>query len=90
MLSDYKAIHAAIADLDVQFDNDWSIGPYAVIEYHFVGEQRRAIGFVPPGKAGGVKLFRVDVAEMREGKIARIQRYANPIQVLAFTDETLK
>jgi ketosteroid isomerase-like protein len=86
----FKSLHKSIGDLDVRFQNGWGIDSFAVAEYDLVGEQRGPIGFVPPGKASIVKLFTVDVAEMREGKIARIRRYQNPIQTLTFASEILK
>jgi ketosteroid isomerase-like protein len=77
----YAAMQRAIARLDTQLDNGWGIGRYVVVEYHIVGEQRAPIGFVPVGKDPLVKLSLVDVVELTGGKIARIWRYDNPMQI---------
>jgi ketosteroid isomerase-like protein len=79
----FKAIHKSIAQLDTSTDNAWGIGPYVVIEYHIVGEQRGSIGWVPIQKDNLLKMFVVDVAELQGGKIARLWRYENPTQILA-------
>ncbi|MCL2779125.1 MAG: ester cyclase [Polyangiaceae bacterium] len=78
-----KAMHRSIAELDVSIDNVWGVGPFVVVEYHIVGEQRGPLGVVPAQKNNLFKMYRVDVARLRDGKIAQIQRYDNPAQILA-------
>ncbi len=78
----FKAMHRAITHLDSVTDDVWGIGPYVVVEYHVVGEQSGPLGFVPAQKDNLVKLFAVDVVELRAGKIAHIVRYDNPSQLL--------
>ncbi len=77
-----KAINKAIGQLDTSVDNVWGVGSFVVVEYHVVGEQRGAIGWVPAQKDNLLKMFVVDVVEMKAGKIARVWRYDNPAQIL--------
>jgi ketosteroid isomerase-like protein len=78
-----KAMHKAIAQFDASVDDIWGVGPFVVVEYHVVGEQRGPIGFIPAQKDNLLKMFVVDVAELRGGKIAHLWRYDNPAQILA-------
>ena len=78
-----KAMHKAIAQLDTSIDNIWGVGPFVVVEYHIVGEQRGPIGWIPAPKDSLLKMFVVDVVELQGGKIARLWRYDNPSQILA-------
>lgn len=78
-----KGIHAAIGQLDAAVDNAWGIGAFVAVEYHVVGEQRGPIGWVPAQKDNLLKMFAVDVVEIRGGKIARVWRYDNPAQILS-------
>ena len=75
-------MRSAIAYLATSIENGWGFGPFVVVEYHIVGEQRRPIGWIPVPKDALIKMSIVDVIEMREGKIARVWRYDNPIQIL--------
>lgn len=79
----YKMLHKAIGQLDTAIDNALAAGPFVAVEYHVVGEQKAAIGWVPAQKNTLVKLYVVDVAEIRSGAIARVWRYENPSQILA-------
>ena len=78
-----KTMHKAIGQLDTSIDNVWGIGPYVVAEDHIVGEQRGPLAWIPAQKDNLLKMFVVDVAEMRGGKIARVWRYDNPAQILS-------
>jgi len=77
----YAAMHRAIEGLDTQLENVSAIGPYVVAEYHIVGTQRGSYLYVPV-KNPVIKVSLVDVIEMRGGKIARVWRYDNPLQIL--------
>jgi len=79
----FKAMHKAIGQLDVTVENLWGIGKFVIVEYFIVGEQQGPLGWVPLQRNGVLKLFVVDVVEIRDGKIARISRYDNPAQVMA-------
>jgi ketosteroid isomerase-like protein len=78
-----RAMHKAIGQLDTSVDNAWGIGPYVVVEYHIVGEQRGPIAWVPAQKDNLLKMYIVDVTEMRAGKIAHVWRYDDPAQILS-------
>jgi ketosteroid isomerase-like protein len=82
----FKAIHKALGGLDTTIQNRWSVSQFGIVEYAIFGEQLGAIGWVPqklsPQKAPHVvKLQVADVAEIRDGKIARVWRYDNPGQI---------
>jgi hypothetical protein len=77
----YRTMHATIDGLDATVDNRWGVGKYAIVEYHVVGRQRAKYQYVPV-KDPVIKLYFVDVAEMRDAKIARVWRYDNPLQIL--------
>lgn len=78
----WKLMQQTFARLDTQLDYSWAVGGYVVVEYHVIGEQRRAYAGVPPPKDALVKLYFVDVVEVRGGKIARVWRYDNPVQLV--------
>lgn len=78
----FATMHRAIAQLDATVDNVWGVGAFVVVEYHVVGEQRAPFQWVPAQKDNLVKMYVVDVLELRAGKIARIRRYDNPSQLL--------
>jgi ketosteroid isomerase-like protein len=78
----FRAIHKSVARLDTTIDNIWGIGPCVAVEYHIVGEQTGPIGHLSAETGNLVKLFFVDVLELRAGKIARVFRYDNPSPTL--------
>jgi hypothetical protein len=77
----YEHVHRAIEQVDTQLDGAWAAGPYVVAEYHIVGMQRGKYLYVPM-KDPVIKVSIVDVVELRAGKIARVWRYDNPIQIV--------
>jgi hypothetical protein len=77
----YAAMHAAIGSLDTQLDSVVGVGRYVIAEYHIVGRQRAKYLYVPV-KEPVIKLYIVDVIEMRGGKVGRIWRYENPLQIV--------
>jgi ketosteroid isomerase-like protein len=79
----FTAMRSAIAYLATSIENIWGVGPYVAVEYHIVGEQRRPIGWVLPQKDKLIKLSMVDIMQIRDGKIARVWRYDNPIQIMS-------
>jgi hypothetical protein len=79
----FKAMHKAIGQLDTTLDNAWGVAQFAVVEYFITGEQRGPIGWVPAQRDKLIRLQIVDVAEVHEGKIARIWRYDNLAQIAA-------
>lgn len=83
----FRAMHKAIGHLDTSITNAWGIGPYAVVEYQVVGEQRGPLAWIPAQKDNLLKLFVVDIAEVKDGKIVRVWRYDNPVQILSLPRE---
>jgi ketosteroid isomerase-like protein len=79
----YKAMHKAIAQLDTTVVNGWGISTFAIVEYTIAGEQLGPIGWIPMQKDAVFRLHVVDVAELRDGRIARVWRYDNPSEILA-------
>ena len=55
---------------------------FVVVEYHIVGEQRGPIGRIPAQKDNLLKMFDVDVVQLKDHKITHIWRYDNPAQLL--------
>ncbi len=78
----FKALRKAIAQLDATVENAWTAGAFAIVEYSLAGEQLGPIGWVPLQRDRVVKEHVVDVDEMRDGKIARVWRFANPNELV--------
>ncbi|MGA2447278.1 MAG: nuclear transport factor 2 family protein [Polyangiaceae bacterium] len=73
----FESMHRAIGDLDTTIRNAWGIASFVVVEYSIAGVQLASIDWVPLRPDHVVKLHTVDVAELRDGRIARIRRYDN-------------
>jgi hypothetical protein len=78
----FKAMHKAIAQLDATLQNAWTVGSFVVVEYSLAGEQIAPIGWVPLQRDRVVKEHLVEVDEIRDDKIARIWRFANPNEIV--------
>lgn len=78
----YKAMHKAIAQLDTTVVNSWGVSTFAVVEYTIAGEQIAPLGWVPVQKDAVIRLHVVDVAELRDGRIARVWRYDCPSEII--------
>jgi hypothetical protein len=74
-------MHKAIAQLDTTVVNGWGISTFAIVEYTIAGEQLGPIGWIPMQKDAVFRLHVVDVAELRDGRIARVWRYDNPSEM---------
>jgi ketosteroid isomerase-like protein len=84
----FRTMHDAIGHLDTLVENAWGIGPFGVVEYSISGEQRKPIGWlVPARKDPLIKMIVADVVETRGGKIARVWRYDNPIEIVSSLEE---
>jgi hypothetical protein len=79
----YRAMHKAIAQLDTTVVNGWGVSTFAVVEYTIAGEQIAPIGWIPMQKDAVFRLHLVEIAELRDGRIARVWRYDNPSEILA-------
>jgi ketosteroid isomerase-like protein len=78
----FKNMRKALGQLDTQIDHALAAGPFVAVEYRITGEQKAPIGWVPLQKDALLALRVVDVTELRDGKIARVYRYENPLQLL--------
>jgi ketosteroid isomerase-like protein len=79
----FRTIRKAIDQIDPTIDNAWGIGPFAIVEYSLVGEQIGPIGWIPRQRNPVLKMVVVDIAEMHDGKIARLWRYDDPSQIIS-------
>jgi ketosteroid isomerase-like protein len=77
----FEMMHRTISGLDSQLDNAVGIGPFVIVTYHIVGTQRAKYLYVPV-KDPVIKLYLLDVIELHNGKIARLWRYEDPIQIV--------
>jgi hypothetical protein len=57
------------------------VGPYAVVEYSIAGEQLGPIGWIPAQRDRVVRFELVDICEIHDGKITRVWRYDNPVEI---------
>jgi ketosteroid isomerase-like protein len=85
----FHAVHAGIGDLSTTPANIWGVAHYVVVDYDIDGEQIGKITWLPalaplPVRTEQLVHFdKVDICEMRDGKIARVWRYDNPGQMLS-------
>ncbi len=79
----FAAMHKAIGQLDTTMTDGWGAGSFAVIVYTIAGQQVGPLGGIAVQRDKAVLLHVVDIAEIREGKIARIWRYDNPGEIMA-------
>jgi hypothetical protein len=77
----YKGMHKAIGQLDTTIMGAWGVTRFAIVEYSIAGEQLGPIMWMPSQRDKVIRFELVDVCEIRDGKIARIWRYDNPIQI---------
>jgi hypothetical protein len=78
----FKAMHAAVGQLDTTVTDAWGVGPYAVVEYTIAGEQVGPIDGIPVQRDRALVLHIVDVVEVASDKIAAIWRYNNRSELL--------
>ena len=79
----FKAMHAAIAQLDTTVTGAWGVGSFALVEYTIAGEQVGPLDGIPVQREKTLVLHIVDVVEVASGKIAAVWRYDNPSEALA-------
>jgi ketosteroid isomerase-like protein len=77
----FKEMHRAIGEIDTTIVNGWGVGTFAIVEYWIDGQQWGPMGWIPPQRNAVVRLHVVDVNELRDGRIARIWRYDNPVEI---------
>jgi ketosteroid isomerase-like protein len=79
----YTAMDHTIGQLDTTITHVWGIASFVVVEYSIAGLQLGPVGWVPFVRDRVLGLHVVDVAEFRDGRIARIWRYDNPLEITA-------
>jgi ketosteroid isomerase-like protein len=79
----FKSMQKAVSQLDTTTQNSWGVAQFAIVEYFISGEQLGPIDWVPAQRNKVVRLQTADIAEIRNGKIARLWRYDNPMQIAA-------
>jgi len=77
----YRSMHKMIGQLDTTVISEWGVAQYAIVEYHVDGEQLGSIGWIPAQRDRAIRFEIVDICEIRDGKIARVWRYDNPIEI---------
>ncbi len=70
----YKAMHKSVGQLDTTVANNFGIGDFAVTEYTISGENIGP-GTNNPNADHSVRMYIVDVSQMRDGKIAHVWRF---------------
>jgi|HubBroStandDraft_5_1064220.scaffolds.fasta_scaffold37376_2 hypothetical protein len=78
----FKAMHAAIGQLDTTVTEAWGVGPFALVEYTIAGEQVGPIDGIPVQRDKALVLHILDVVEVASDKIAAIWRYDNRSELL--------
>jgi ketosteroid isomerase-like protein len=79
----FKGLHKGIGQIDTTVDSAAGVGRFALVEYTINGEQLGPIAWIPAQHDRVVRLHVIDVAEIRDGKIAHVWRYDNPAEILA-------
>jgi hypothetical protein len=74
-------MHKAIGQLDTTAFGAWGVAQFAIVEYSIDGEQLGPIMWIPAQRDRAIRFELVDICEIRDGKIARVWRYDNPIQI---------
>jgi ketosteroid isomerase-like protein len=77
----YRTMHRSIGQLDTTVMGAWGAGHFAIVEYSIGGEQLGPIMWLPSKRDRVVRWELVDICEVRDGKIVRVWRYDNPIQI---------
>ncbi len=77
----FRAMHKGIGQLDTQLFGGWGVGSFAIVEYSVNGEQLGPIGWIPMQRDRVVRFEVVDVCEVKDGKIARIWRFDDPLEI---------
>jgi hypothetical protein len=79
----FKAIRKAIAQLDTTIDSSWGAGPFVVLEYTIAGAQLGRLGWIAPQRDKVIVLHVAQINEVRDGKVARVWRYENPLEIVS-------
>lgn len=78
----FRTTRKSIRQLDTAIQNVWGIGSFVIVEYSINGLQIAPLRRIPFRAESALHTLHtqfVDVAAIRDGKITRIWRYADPI-----------
>jgi steroid delta-isomerase-like uncharacterized protein len=81
----FKALRKSVGQLDITVKHAWGVAQFAIVEYTIDGEQLGPIGWIPAQRDTVIRFQIVDVEEIRAGKIVKVWRYDNPMQILPGT-----
>jgi ketosteroid isomerase-like protein len=74
----FRKMRKSIGLLDTVTQNTWAVGDSVVIEYLITGLQQARLKRVPYSAGKALRTQFVDIAEVHDGTIHRIWRYADP------------
>ena len=75
----FRTMRGSIRHLDTVIQNAWGVGSFVMLEYAITGLQQAPLPRVPFAAGRPLHTQFVDIAEMRDGRIAHIWRYADPV-----------
>jgi hypothetical protein len=78
----YKTMHRSIRQLDTSILNAWGVGDFAIVEYEIGGEQVGPIAWITSQRDEVIRWQIVDICQIQNGKVARVWRYDNPLQLV--------
>lgn len=83
--TDFRLTRKQIGQLDTTVKHAWGVAQFAIVEYTIDGEQLGPISWIPAQPDTVIRLQVVDIEEIRAGKIVKLWRYDNPMQILPGT-----
>jgi hypothetical protein len=83
--TDFRLTRRQIGQLDTTVKHAWGVAQFAIVEYTIDGEQLGPISWIPAQPDTVIRLQIVDVEEIRAGRIVKLWRYDNPMQILPGT-----
>lgn len=75
----FRVMRGGIRLLDTVIENAWGVESFVVAEYSINGLQLAPLPRVPFSAGRSIHTQYADVVELRDGKIVRIWRYADPV-----------
>ncbi len=75
----FKTMRSSIHHLDTVIQNAWGVQSFTVVEYAITGLQRAPLPRIAFAEGRGLHAQFVDIAEFRDGRMAHIWRYADPV-----------
>jgi hypothetical protein len=75
----FQTMRSSIRHLDTVIQNAWGVGAFAVVEYAITGLQQAPLPRIPFAAGRPLHTQFVDIAEIKDGRMAHIWRYADPI-----------